>query len=486
MKIKAINARAFTFLNLTLITLILSSCTPQSPQEQSLHTSSESVTIRVNGELRVSTWTLAPELKPDVFELECREAENLVSFSDGTDSIGFTVGLHDTIDFNITMHRGDTAQTRIIGIKPNVNFTPAYIDANRGKVNIEIPEVSELVNILVALHKDAEKDKNMTNSDTEYFKRVKAHFSPYLTHPIMDTVQKYIHGLRYDDSFQDSLFSRDSYNYYFALKMNACAYSIGQSDRIVNDGIIQQMAKGWHSFDPMKDAALMADFAKASNFRAFYEANKPHYDSLIVTYKQLNPIDQMQTWLEEEFGVSYGSYSVYFSPLVFGAHSTQNFGSGDFNQTFMFICPADYNDSYSPVMNELQESRVVFTEIDHNYVNPLSYEYLETINEVFGDRATWAKGEITNSYDSPYMVFNEYMTFGVYSLYLIDNYKEEVVMEFLPYMERQMEARRGFIRFGEFNRELLATYMENRDQPIKQLYEHMFDWARAKQSTEAG
>ncbi len=123
------------------------------------------------------------------------------------------------------------------------------------------------------------------------------------------------------------------------------------------------------------------------------------------------------------------------------------------------------------------ESRVVFTEIDHNYVNPISDKYLEKINEVFNTREIWAKGEITNGNSTPYMVFNEYMTFAVYSLYLEDNYSEEDVLAFLPMMESQMENRRGFINFSAFNRELLKKYKEDKTYSMEKLYEHMFDWA---------
>ncbi len=459
---------------LLIIVIILTGC---NSKKKDFHTNDESVTIKVNGEIKTTNWRLSPQLNPDVFELECKEKESIVTFLDSKDSISHLVNIGDEIDFNIILNQKDTARTRIIGVKPNVNFTDKYIKENKGKVNVAIPEVSELANILIALHKDAEKDKNMTNSNTEYFKRVKKYFKPYLKHPIIDTIQKHINTLKYNESFKDSLFSQESYNYYFALKMNACSYYFDENEKIVNNGIIAQMAKGWNSVDPMKNVDLMTDFAKKSNFRIFYKENKPYYDSLLAIYKKLNPVDKMQEWLDKKFDFTYGNYSIYFSPLVYGAHSTQNFSDDNFKQTFMFICPAEYDDKYSKVINELLESRVIFTEIDHNYVNPISYKYLERINQVFKNRETWAQGEITNNYETPYKVFNEYMTFAVYSLYLTDNYTEEEVLEFLPYMENQMENSRGFINFSSFNRELLQKYKENKNIPIEELYKHMFDWS---------
>lgn len=454
--------------------IILTAC---NNAKDTFHTDKEILSIEVNGALKTSNWKIAPERKPDVFELECTQENNMVIFSDSINSISYKVGLNDTIDFSIVLNNKDTALTRIIGVRPNVNFTDTYIKKNRGKVNVAIPEVSELVNIVMVLHKDAEKDKNMFNTHTDYYKRVKSYFGPHREHRIIDTIQKYIHSLQYNESLKDSIFSYDSYTYYFALKMNACSYYFDTDGVILNDGVIREMAKGWNPFDPMKDANLMADFAKQSDFRSFYEQNKPYYDSLVATYKQLNPIDQMQQWLDKKFGFSYGNYTIYFSPLIYGAHSTQHFSNNGFNQTFMFICPAEYDPEYSKVMNALLESRVVFTEIDHNYVNPISDKYSKKINEVFSDREKWTKGEITDAYDNAYMVFNEYMTYAVYSLYLIDEYPEEEVAEFLPKMESQMENRRGFIKFGAFNRELIRKYKEDNNCPMDKLYMHILEWA---------
>ena len=216
------------------------------------------------------------------------------------------------------------------------------------------------------------------------------------------------------------MFSRQSYGYYFALKMNACAYSFDKNANIKNNGAVKEMAKGWYVFDPMKDTTLMEDFARKSGFREFYKANKSYYTSLITTYNQLNPIQKMQSWLDKKFGFEYGSYAVYFSPLVYGAHSTTKLADNDFNQTLMFICKAETDPKYTPIINELLESRIVFTEIDHNYVNPVSEGLLEKINNSFSNREKWAKGDVTSAYGNPFKIFNEYMTFAVYSLYIND------------------------------------------------------------------
>ena len=235
----------------------------------------------------------------------------------------------------------------------------------------------------------------------------------------------------------------------------------------------------------MRDTALLEDFARKSGFRKFYKKNRPYYQSLIATYNQLNPIQKMQTWLDRKFGFGHGAYAVYFSPLVDGAHATTKLGDNGFNQTLMFICKAEMDTRYSPIINELLESRIVFTEIDHNYVNPVSDGKIEQIKKSFSNRNIWAKGDVTAAYTDPYKVFNEYMTFAVYSLYINDNYSSKEIEAYLPMLGDQMEKNRGFIKFKDFNRAMLEKYRQNPNLEIADLYDYMLKWAK-NQNDSAG
>lgn len=51
--------------------------------------------------------------------------------------------------------------------------------------------------------------------------------------------------------------------------------------------------------------------------------------------------------------------------------------------------PEIYEPEYSDKVEEGLLSRVVFTEIDHNYVNPIAYQSLKRINKVFSDVEKW-------------------------------------------------------------------------------------------------
>jgi hypothetical protein len=439
---------------------------------------SPSVKIYVDS-IYVNEWLIDPDNDPDIFEAEIRKHRSRVEYRDSLNTISFMLEVGQTIDFSIIDNKGRRANQRIIGVKPNVVFTDTYIAQNKGKWIVDIPEVSELVNIIMVLHKDAEKDENMFDTKTEYYKRIRSFFEPYKHHAMIDTIQRYISGLHLMKDLNAWLFSDSSYRYYYAMKMNACAYSFDDKGMIRNTGAIQEMAKGWCPADPMKDLELIQDFAQRSNFRAFYRDNKPYYDSLLEMYSRLNPLQKMQSWLDTKFGFSYGSYKVYFSPLVYGAHSTQKFSDNGFEQTIMFVARAEMNSAESTTMNELLESRVVFTEIDHNYVNPVSDTFRSAIDSAFSNRDIWARGQQASWYRNPYMVFNEYMTFAVYSLYILDNYGEITLDEFLPKMVKQMESR-GFIAFKDFTKTLIHLYQKDKNQPMSRYYAEMLGWAKLR------
>jgi hypothetical protein len=123
-------------------------------------------------------------------------------------------------------------------------------------------------------------------------------------------------------------------------------------------------------------------------------------------------------------------------------------------------------------------TRVVFTEIDHNYVNPETDKYLEKVNEYFGDRNMWAAGKESKGYTSPYTIFNEYMTWSVYLLYCYDQYEPENFEVINKRIVSYIINRRGFHRFDDFHNTLLKLYSERETgTTIADLYGPLLLWA---------
>jgi hypothetical protein len=444
----------------------------QDAASELLRTNSDKITVILNKDTFPDAWTVDPSLEVDRFSFECKKDENYVSFLSDIDTVNFLIGLNDTVRFVILLTGKDSARTEIIGLPNNVFFSDEYIRQHKGKFDVDIPEVHELVNILVAISRVGRLDSNMVDMETAYYSEVLEYFLPFAEHPLLDTINAHIKEVK----------DYDSYWYYYALKMNACGYDFDEAGDIKNKGAIKSM--GFENVeDPIvKNKELLVDFSNRSNFRSFYLNHQSYYDSLIVFYRQLNPIDKMQRWLEDKFGFGYGAYTVLFSPLVGGAHATQRFEDNGFEQTFMFVCRADKSSSLSDHMNEMIHSRVVFTEIDHNFVNPVSDKKLNLINDAFADRKKWVKVDLfgTDAYDNQYAVFNEYMTWALYSLYCMDNFPPKEVKQLTTKMESQMTDGRGFIKFDDFNRTLMKSYRRDPKINMDDLFNLMLAWS-AKQ-----
>lgn len=452
-------------MRILILALIAAAFSAGAKPARIIRSGQKEIVFFVNGD-GPQSWTISPHLKPDRLEVECTMKKNTVKFFSNTDSASFTVQEGDTVQFYV-LYNGDSALTEITTRPKNVNFTAEYIKAHKGKIEIAIPEVHELVNIAMALTPRARKDSNMVNMETPYYAEVIRYFDKYKNHPLIDTLSRQLAP------------AEEGYWYYYAWKMSACAYSYDKN-KIRNNGYIKDMGFSARPNPIPANIKQLEDFATVSGFRKFYKDHLSYYKDLKTLYVSLNPIEKMQQWLQQHFNREYGSYAIYFSPLIGGAHSTERFSDNGFSQTVMFICPASEYKGVDPRVNEMLESRVVFTEIDHNFVNPVSDKYLREINNII-NRPEWADtSEIGGAYNSSYSVFNEYMTWAVFSLYCMDNYPGKQVDEFVNNMERQMVKSRGFIRFKEFNRQLMSLYEKNRKITIDELYKEMIAWC-AKQ-----
>ncbi|MFC7772382.1 DUF4932 domain-containing protein [Flavobacterium sp. GCM10027622] len=353
------------------------------------------------------------------------------------------------------------------------NFSQDYIDANQGKITIETPEVYELANILLSLSPSANKIAHL-HKNTAYYKAVESYFKPYLNHPIFEKL-----------NFSDNT---KALQLYYEFRENSFIYDF-QNNKIVKGATYNYVyGKDYKSFTNLFTdlLPLVQDFAEKSNFRKFYKKNKKYYAVDTDRVKQLLPIQNMWTWLEKEFPNRYNAYKVIFSPLITGSHSTQNFVVANpktkslFGETIMFICNADRYDQRTELTEKQKEalfSGVVFTEIDHNYVNPISNKYRKEIAEVFNANI-WS--EKNNHYNNPQSVFNEYMTHAVFNIWVLENFDVETANLVIAEKIKMNTEDRGFLNFKAFNDKLIALRNESPSKTIIELYPQIIEWSRGQ------
>lgn len=360
----------------------------------------------------------------------------------------------------------------------SASFSQTYMDEIKGKSFIGHPEVYELANVIWYLSSVASKTGVKGNS--EYHKRIDNHFAPFKNHPI----------------FSDSIFNKEKDNHYddyFDFRENSFAFQFDNNGKIVSGGrYFYVIGDDWaieSTFSRL--LPLVQDFSDKSGFRQFYKENTPVYEKRSSRLNALLPISDMWQWLENEFPDNFkiDSYKIVYSPLITGSHSTQKYvqvcppakGEKDnplFWEIVMFICDSEYldrNQDYTEDQKKGLMSGIVFTEIDHNYVNPESDKYSRKIIDIFSKAEVWSSGSQT-FYKAPKSVFNEYMTHSLFCLWTLDNFDKESADVIIKERVAMNQERRGFIKFEKFNNALIELRQKNKDKKVAELYPLIIDW----------
>jgi Domain of unknown function (DUF4932) len=357
------------------------------------------------------------------------------------------------------------------------HFPDDYIRKFKSAVQFDLPEPYELANIIWTLSPSGQRAGDL-RKDQPYYQEVLNYFKPWMNHPVFKKLD-----------FPDSTYY---YNYY-NFRENSFAFNFRET--LVSSTDTKLLFNGPYYYvygDELADSSLFGkllplieDFARVSGFRKFYSDHQSFYEKEIKQLRSRLPVRKMWDWLELQFPKSkFQSYRVVFSPLIGGSHSTQQYGTYSNNSWFqecvMFICgdrypPSDH--SISELTKEGFMSGIVFTEIDHNYVNPVSYRYSGKIDSAFGKRSFWAgPSPGTDSYKEPMSVFNEYMTHSAFCLYIADTYDPETAGLVIQRREDLMVDSRKFIHFKEFNQELMRLHKANKELKVIELFPVILDW----------
>lgn len=329
-------------------------------------------------------------------------------------------------------------------------FSDRHVAEGRGRIVVETPEVYELLNVALALT-DAAAARNLIDSRGHHYQLVLDRFAAHRSHPFIGALER-------------SLDRFPSHRGLFAYRF--------EGDRIIAD---PGYGLGWRAEVFADLVPLMEDFARVTGYREFYAEYRPYYQGLAEEYAASVPLEAMRRWLEAEFPQSRDAYRVVISPLVGGHHNTFLFRdrAHDYHEIVMFVPAA--GSGLDPVAAGVA-ARVVFTEIDHNYVNPATDDprHLGRIHRIFSDLEAWNSGP---GYGDPGQTFNEYMTWAVFTLWAHDTYTPEVFRQ-VNSITVEVMGQRGFIRFTEFNQALLELYRSRSEGvTVFDLYPEILDWA---------
>ncbi len=406
---------------------------------------------------------------PNPFSYSFGLEKDSVSFAlvSETDSIAMTLRYGLPADFQVVRtDKGDTVTCHFSSHKAvkAATFSDAYKKTNEGKTIIEIPEVYELINIIFALTEYGKTEA--IYKQMPYYREVMARFSAYKNHRAVQVL--------------DSLLSKSG-DKYFSLKMDSYAYQF-QGNVIQKSTVYDRVS--WGEVNELTPyIPLLTAFAKQADFRAFYQQYQSYYASLIADYRQNVGIPVMKRWLETQFPTRhYSAVKVTFSPLVGWNQSANNFSDNGFTEAqahvdFPFV---DAEQKKQPAqITKGQRMKIVFTELNHSYLNPEAEKYNEQISSAFSDTPKWVTPKTPSmNYTNPLSCFEEYMNYALVTLLYHDLFDKKTFETLRVNLEKGMTTGRGFRRFAAFDQELLRLYQTKKPgQTVADLYPAIIAWA---------
>lgn len=429
------------------------------------------ISIQDGANLKKNNWSLAPEAKPDVYEAELVDGKpHKVTFITDVDSISFEVEEGKRYDFIV--QKGDVkCYTQIVGVRftPAATFDEKYRAERKDKTFIEIPEVYELVNVAIAMTPTGINDKNLVYQNSDYYKAVRAWFDAYRNHPLLAAL--------------DAELKREQY---FNLKMNGYAFEFDKNGRIVQSKTFDRT--GWGKTNTLRPfLAELQSFSDASGFRRFFKRNKKTYAEQIHFYRETANIAEMKRWLDKNFPTSndYDTYNIIFSPLVAYNQSTNWFESNDFKELqphVNFPYPQDWaryakDKKVSEKAQIIFRGNIVFTEINHGYINPEADKYADRIAKAIANRDFWVDKKMGAGYYNGNAAFNEYMNWALVSLRIVDYVPAEEQDALVAAIDEMMTKRRGFPQFAKLDAFLIDLYKNRKPgQTLADLYPQIIDW----------
>lgn len=447
------------------------------PAEFRLDARTAEIGIEIDGET-VGKWQLDPSNYPRTLPLPVkRDTPTAICFTEGDRRTcgDFVPGQARLLE--ITFDGAVLSPTIVAQFdRPAARFDPAYQAAHRGRTVVEVPEVYELVNVAIAITPYAVGDRDMVYQDSPYYRAVRDRFDAHADHPLIRRI--------------DALL-RENRSNYFPFKMNAYAFVFDQSGQIVQSPIYDRTGFAGSVDNPVRPAlAELNDFARVAAFRAFYAEHTELYQEQIRFFEDEAGVARISAWLTERFPSvqPYDGVKIVFSPLVAYNQSLTTIEADGYHELQPHV---NYPYGSDPRLTDqgaaIQRSAVLFTEMNHGYVNPTTQRYAEKVARAFADRSVWADDDLgAGNYAGAEALFNEYMNWGLVALYYADLMSETDFAIANRSLVGNLQEGRGFRRFSAFNVMLLDLYRSRgRGQSIEDLYPAILGWAATQSSSAA-
>ena len=255
---------------------------------------------------------------------------------------------------------------------------------------------------------------------------------------------------------------------YTMLKMKGAAFDFAKDGTIKRSDVYRNIGWGENVLTPLQSE--MSDFAKQSGFRILYDEHRPFYQAQINEIATDIDVQEMWNWLQTAFPnvQTYDTVRVLFSPLVGHNQSLAKFDDNGFRelQPHVNFPRLMKSRDRSDAADEAVRGLILFTELNHGFINPVTEELTDAIYAAMGaDLMSYVRSDsAATSYDGHTAVFTEMLNWALMSVYVQSKLDEAIASEVARNISDTMINGRGFMKFEPFQ-EALLEITENPDSP---------------------
>jgi Domain of unknown function (DUF4932) len=244
-------------------------------------------------------------------------------------------------------------------------FTATSLQAKSKTINVTVDPRIELL-AAVQLFSGYESQTGLiTDYDIDYKWEMTEHFSDYIDHPAIQAFQ----------NLSENGFSFDAPAAAMLYLSNPPELEIVKpfSDYLTG------RAKGEENL--VKFISDLRDFARNTDFMAFYNSHEDTYDKIIDDVQGKLSSENYVATLEDYYGMNQHSYNIILAPLFhhggFGPRLELADGTYDVHN----ICGPTGNDEGLPIFGTAEEFKyLAWHEFSHSFVNPTTAQFITDIS----------------------------------------------------------------------------------------------------------
>lgn len=305
---------------------------------------------------------------------------------------------------------------------------------------VVVHEATELAWLLAGLSPLGRGDATL-NRQTDYWRAAEVWFAPFADHPAVTALGADFNLPR--------------------LIGNAANHGFDLNSRLIRakSGVAMWGDRRGDLFT--RNRSAIEQFARESRARVFLKEQAGALEAGRAALREAVDLADMQAWLDAQFMARPAAMQVYVSPVTGG----WNFTNLD------PVTPRLWVPAPSPSTSEdakLAIARGIFTEMDHNYVNPATKRLRARAYGFMTVEKGWATERGWEDYGSPELVVNEYMTFAAFVAYAQGRLNEDSLARLEVAVDGLM-VRKGFPKFAAFWREL-KLQRASAAAPLEALY----------------